>query len=106
MKINNGMIGYFVFGINSIVDAGEKISIETATDWVENKIIINQLKDKYSSYWDWDVMEKYADDVCELMNNYIQYIESDSYRKFGITNNGFIIISSVATQIIINKERD
>lgn len=106
MEIDNGMISYFIFGLNALIDANEKISIVTATELIENNKLIETLQNKYYKYWDWDVLEKYEDDLHELLNSYINYIESDNYRKYGVKNNGFVIISSVATQIIVNKERN
>ncbi|SDP35575.1 hypothetical protein [Clostridium gasigenes] len=105
MKINDGMIGYFIFGLNAIIDAGESISIAEASELIENNKLIKTLQEKYNKYWDWDVLEKYDDNIHVRLTDYIHYIESDSYRKFGIENNGFLIISSVATQIIVNGDR-
>lgn len=105
MRINEGMIGYFVFGLNSAIDAGESISTDKAMELIEGKELIEDLKKNYNQYWEWEVLDKYSDDLYELLNNYLHYIESDSYRKFGIKNNGFLIISSVLTQSIVNGDR-
>lgn len=105
MKINKGMLGYFIFGLNAIIDNRQDISTERATELIEKKQLISNLKNNYSQYWDWEVLEKYSNDIHYLLNNYLHYIESDSYRKFGIKNNGFLIISSVLTQSIINGDR-
>lgn len=105
MEINSGMLGYFIFGLNALIDADESISIAVVAEWIENNKLIKNLQSKYYKYWDWDVLEKYSDDLHELLNKYINYIESDSYSKFGVKNNGFVITSSVATQMLVNKER-
>lgn len=105
MKINKGMLGYFTFGLNAIIDDNKLISIDEATSLIESSELISRLKENYSEYWDWDILEKYSDDIHQLLSDYLQYIESDSYRKFGIKNNGFLIISSVVTQIIVNGDR-
>lgn len=106
MEINKGMLGYFVFGINAIVDDSNSITTDEATTLIENKQLISKLKENYNDYWDWEVLDKYSEDIHQLLNDYLQYIESESYRKFGIKSNGFLIISSVLTQIIVNGDRE
>lgn len=105
MRINEGMIGYFIFGLNAAIDAGKSISTDKATELIEGKELIEDLKNNYNQYWDWEVLDKYSNDLYDLLNDYLHYIESDSYRKFGIKNNGFLIISSVLTQSIVNGDR-
>lgn len=104
MGISKGMLGYFTFGINAVIDAGEKIDLAKAYDLVESSTLIKYLNDNYAQYWEWDILrDKYENEICDLLFQYQQYIEEDSYRKFGIKNNGFVILSSIVTQILIDK---
>ncbi|MCB2299898.1 hypothetical protein [Clostridium tagluense] len=104
MEVSKDMLGYFIFGLNAVSDAGEKIDLAKAYDLVESSTLLKYLNDNYDQYWEWDILQdKYEDEICNLLFKYQQYIEEDSYRKFGIKNNGFIILSSIVTQILIDR---
>lgn len=104
MEIKKRMIGYFVYGLNALVDNGENITFEKAYKLVENKQLISYIYEKYGNeFWEFHCLLKYEEDLCSKLFNYGHYIDEDHYRKFGIDNNGFIILSSVATLLVLEQ---
>ncbi|MDS0526193.1 hypothetical protein NNC19_10920 [Clostridium sp. SHJSY1] len=105
MNITKGMLAYFIFGLNAVVDSGEVISTSEVNKFVENKTLISWLDSNYKDYWDWTpFVDRYEEAIYNILNNYEIYLDEDSYRKFGIKNNGFLILSSVITQYLIEMK--
>ena len=100
-EIGRPMLCYFVQGLNTLADNGLAVAQKDMLKLVENKTLIQYLHDSYQQkYWEWQCLLKYQDDICSKLLDYYNLLDDDSYRKLGLKNNGYLMISSVMMEIL------
>lgn len=90
-----------IMAINSIVDSGATISLEQMEDLIERGDVIKFIKENfpYQSQLivlDYDEEQK----ICKSLKEYINLFEtSTARRKYAITNNAYLMLSSAIIEI-------
>ncbi|KAF6565456.1 hypothetical protein G9G63_09880 [Paenibacillus sp. EKM202P] len=103
MKINKHMIAFFIYGLNTLIDNGENINKTDMLKLIESKDIISYINRTFKlKYWDFTALIKYEDDLSDRLMEYYPYLSNDSYSKFGVENNGYIILNSIATGLLLD----
>lgn len=99
------MLAYFIYGLNALTDAGNSITIKQAYDLIEKKNLIRYLNENYKlQYWDFTVLVKYEENLSTELLKYDQILHDDYYRKYGVKNNGFLLLSSLVADILLEKK--
>lgn len=92
-----------IIAINSIVDSGATISLEEMEDLIENENVIQFLKENFpteSQFITSDYEEQL--EICKNLKEYVNLFEkSTARRKYGIENNGYLMLSSALIEVYI-----
>lgn len=92
-----------IMTINSIVDSGATISLEEIRDVIENGNIIQFLRENFPGESEL-ITSDYEEqlEICKSLKEVINLFgKSDARRKFGIENNGYLMLSSALIEVYI-----
>lgn len=93
-----------VYEINSLVDKGEVIELNEIEKLVENKEILNFLQDKFGIIELYSIKDEYKEKIENALYEHSNYFESyTSRKKFHITNNGYLMLSSALVELIVQN---
>lgn len=90
-----------VYGINSIVDEGATIELSEIQKLVETKEIINFMQKKFKGIELLSIRDDNKETIEIELHKHSNLFDSDYARKkFGITKNGYIMLSSALVSLM------
>jgi hypothetical protein len=105
VKVNR--LTFVTFQINSLIDAGHKLSIEDTKYFSENKTLFTELEKRFpikKTGFDLSILDE--KDRNEILDFFSDMSLTYSEKEFGIINNGLCLIIAYAQEMIQRIMRD